>query len=402
MGYIISLSTVRNAFFYLLLACLLILPVTYFLAKSNRISFIPCYLIGISVLALIGSKEASIVWVNSKNTLLLLLLFLGYIALTALWSTEAGLKPFSLYAGYGLLIFTFIFGIAMLELRFEWFRDAFVLLLVLSATVSSCYSIYLFQHIQFDPLVNDRLYPLGALHNPVVGALSYGAVFVLAMSYLPTCADRVLQWLLIVSAAIILAGVFLTGTRSVWIGFIAAYASLVYLLPHARFRTKLALIAAGVISLVAVVTIIWSLGFDTALMARSTSFRPEIWHTVISKMLNDNLILGYGINSNASIKHAQLVFDHPHSIYISTLFYGGIVGLMLFLFIVVRIFYLSLRDIQGSSIIILTLFVFGLVCLLFDGNRLVRKIDFVWLLVWLPIAFFVAAQSQLKARQPTG
>ncbi len=394
MGCIISLSTTRNVIYYLLVTCLLLLPVTYFLAKSNRISFFPSYLVGLSVLGLIGTREFKAVFERSRTTLILILSFLAYSALTALWSNDPGLKPLALYAGYGLLILTFVFGIAMAELRFGWFRDVFLLLLVLSATVSACYSMYLFQIIQFDPLVDDRLYSLGGLHNPVVGALSYGAAFVLMMSYLPTTKETLLRVVLVLLMVILFAGIINTGTRSVWIGLIAAFICLVYLLPAANLKLKLGLGIGGILFAILSFAIILELGLDEKLLARSTSFRPEIWQNLMSKMMSAKLMLGYGINSSAEIHHVQYVFDHPHSIYLSTLFYGGVVGLVLFLSVISRVLYLQLTKPQASSIYIVTLLVFGLVCLIFDGNRLVRKIDFVWLLIWLPIAFSLSVECK--------
>ena len=35
----------------------------------------------------------------------------------------------------------------------------------------------------------------------------------------------------------------------------------------------------------------------------------------------------------------------------------------------------------------LSLLTYGFAVLMFDGNRLISKIDFIWLVFWLPVAF---------------
>ena len=136
-------------------------------------------------------------------------------------------------------------------------------------------------------------------------------------------------------------------------------------------------------------------GFTELMLKRSTSFRPEIWQATITQWLNGNLMLGAGIQTAFDLYIAPNKFMHPHSLYLSTLYYGGILGLGLLLMSIGRLFWVLLHkadlDVKTYA---LPLLVFGLVTLLFDGNRLVAKVDFLWLCFWLPVALTLLAESR--------
>ena len=59
------------------------------------------------------------------------------------------------------------------------------------------------------------------------------------------------------------------------------------------------------------------------------SGRTYIWDSAIHAIQN-NWLLGYGIQSPEVLKATFIGFSHPHNLLISILYYGGIVGLILF------------------------------------------------------------------------
>ena len=370
---------------------------TYFLAKTNRISFFPTYLIGLSVLGLISANEITQVLTRNRTALTILSIFLAYAALTVFWSNDAQFKTFALYTGYGLLIITFVIAIPLLAHRFPWFIDVFLRLLVLAAVISCCYSLCFYYLLDdYRPLGFDRLYSLGGLHNPVVSALSYGAALVLVLSFASICRDNALKVLTFFIGILLLAGIMHTGTRSVWIGLIAAGLCVIAVLPNPGAQKKLVLGVVGLTCLLIAGVSIWILGYHEALLERSTSFRPQIWVEFLTKIVSGNFFLGFGINTDPAFYADGIEFKHAHSIYLSTLFYGGIVGLGLFLTLIGQVIYTQVKNPTRLTIYVLPLLVFGLVCLVFDGNRLVRKVDFTWLLIWLPIALSLVDDTETK------
>ena len=59
------------------------------------------------------------------------------------------------------------------------------------------------------------------------------------------------------------------------------------------------------------------------------SGRTYIWDSAIHA-IQKNWLLGYGIQSPEVLKATFIGFSHPHNLFISILYYGGIVGLLLF------------------------------------------------------------------------
>ncbi len=396
MGLIIFLSNVRSVIFHVLLVSVLLLPITYFLAKSSVVVYFPSYLIGLSVLALLTTKEFSQVVRQSKTTLLYVVCFLIYMALSALWSANPSLKSLGLYLAYILLIITFVFSFSLLELRFPRFVELFLLLLLVSASISICYSIHLFQTLGYETPEDDRMYSMGGVSNPVISALSYGTVFVLSLSFLSQCKDRILGILIVLMMSIILIGIIYTQTRSVWVGIVAAFFTLIFVSSKSTFKHKLFQCGLAILVLLAILTIIWMLGYHESLLERSTSFRPEIWQEVTRRLPQDNLLFGYGIAANPEVHYQHLVFAHPHSIYLSTVFYGGLVGLALFFALLGRLAFVLVRNSNADLVLVMPLLVYGLVCLIVDGDKLVRKVNFIWLLVWLPVALAISQEVKSK------
>ena len=84
---------------------------------------------------------------------------------------------------------------------------------------------------------------------------------------------------------------------------------------------------------------------------------------------------------------------HSHSAFVATLYHGGVVGLALLLAIVAAASCRAWRIARGRGDPTgLVLLLFGVVCLLLDGNRLVSNPHLSsWLIFWLPVAWIISA-----------
>lgn len=364
--------------------------VTYYLAANGKINYFPTYLAGLAFVGLCFDRTLLRLLVSDRVAWAALVLVI-YLAATTLWTAPAHTP---LLLGYALLLLAFVFGIAIVHARFHWFLTGFITLLILSAVVSGIYSVYFFYALDYNPLdEKDRLYALGRLGSPVGGALSYGVALILATSRVATASALTERILWGGAAIFLLYTTGLTGTRSVWPGLLAAAIALVVMQHNRSLRGRVILASAIVAASVAVLATAIAFGYGDELLRRSTSFRPEIWSATLL-LLAESWLFGAGITADSTLYWQGLVFEHPHSIYFSTLFYGGAVGLVLLLGLIV-LSVMRLVKARGDAFAAgaLALLAFGAVTLAVDGNRVLEKMDFVWLAFWLPIALAISTRA---------
>ena len=371
----------------------------FFLAESGKINNFPTYAVGILFILLILLDRSAVRHFDAHIVLGIIGL-LTYFSLSALWAENGGPAAMLLYFGYSILILSFVCSVLLLQMHYQEFLRFLVWFTVLAAVVSASYSVHLhYAFPEYQPLLEDRLVALGRLHNPVISALSYGMAIVMALHLLifgNNNNDRFFSGFCIV---VLLVGVTLTYTRSVWIGVSVAtlYAIALYF-PGSTWRRA----AAAVLFLSVVVAIVLaSFGWDE-LVKRSTSFRPEIWEELINRTLKTNWLLGHGIIADSSVAHSSyehgtFSFHHAHSIYVATLFYGGVVGLLGLLGFLV---YLGLRLHQANGVETRGLanmaLIYAVVVMFFDGDRFLAKIDYFWIVFWLPVAITLIVDRQKR------
>jgi O-antigen ligase len=371
----------------------------FFLAESGKINNFPTYVVGI-LFILLMLLDRSAVRHFDAHLVLGITGLLTYFSLSALWADNGGLAAMLLYFGYSVLILSFVYSVLLLQMHYQEFLRFLVWFTVLAAVVSASYSVHLhYAFPEYQPLLEDRLVALGRLHNPVISALSYGMAIVMAL-HLLICGtnnnDRFFSGFCIV---VLLVGVTLTYTRSVWIGVSVTtlYAIALYF-PGSTWRR----VAAAVLFLSVVVAIMLaSFGWDE-LVKRSTSFRPEIWGELINRTLKTNWLLGHGIIADSSVAHSSyehgtFSFHHAHSMYVATLFYGGVIGLSGFLGFLV---YLGLRlhqadgdEKRGLATMAL---IYAVVVMFFDGDRFLAKVDYFWIVFWLPVAITLIVDREKR------
>ena len=77
-------------------------------------------------------------------------------------------------------------------------------------------------------------------------------------------------------------------------------------------------------------------------------------------------------------------------------FYGGLVGLGLFATFTALALFGTARPYSYHR----ALLMFGLATLLFDGDRLIEKVNFIWFVVWVPVGLALATHLQSDERVP--
>lgn len=125
--------------------------------------------------------------------------------------------------------------------------------------------------------------------------------------------------------------------------------------------------------------------------------RLRIWSITLDYAAQRPL-LGYGVATVATFGEDWITF--PHSMYFSALFYGGVIGLALMLFLFIAVAWRVLRTTQADGrAFLLALLSIPLVAGLADTGQFIKNPSPQWYIVWLPLVIAMALSGQ---RQPAG
>ena len=248
-----------------------------------------------------------------------------------------------------------------------------------------------------------RLIGLGQLDNNVVAALIFGVVLILVAE--EALRDRGAFWRRfgVLGTVVLGAVVLLSDSRN---GQISAVLGVgVLLLAHRvpnRQRFAVAVLGLGVILAAVLAALVANEAGRTLVLPRGDSFRPAIWLATLSAVADGGLWFGRGILTDDTLVTAIGEFPHPHNMYLSVLFQGGLVGVALFATLIAAVVR-TLLDHYRHRDAKLALGILGLAlpAWLLDGHELIDKVGMTWFLFWLPVAISLglAWMGRLDARR---
>jgi hypothetical protein len=125
-------------------------------------------------------------------------------------------------------------------------------------------------------------------------------------------------------------------------------------------------------------------------ISKGFSERDWIWLESAQHALRENLLLGTGYSGVGYIgKDMDKLMQHPHSVFVAQFYYGGLIGFMM----LCGVLFQAIRCLSHSYSLEYTIcsaaLCFACLALAFDGNRLVDKVNIIWLVFWLPIIMLV-------------
>lgn len=125
--------------------------------------------------------------------------------------------------------------------------------------------------------------------------------------------------------------------------------------------------------------------------------RQLIWYSAISETISNHPIVGAGTALARWVRISDgRSFEHAHSIYLSTFRYGGAIGLCLWIILLLTAAYTCHRvPVTQESVTCSLILIFSIVAYALDGNRLLVKVDHVWLAFWLPIGILAALSNSI-------
>jgi len=123
---------------------------------------------------------------------------------------------------------------------------------------------------------------------------------------------------------------------------------------------------------------------------RGTSHRPEIWaHT--SELIRQKPFFGHGLAANLPPSPTGF----PHSLYLSLLFYSGIVGLLMFVGLAVVVTRrLARRPVAAEQAWLAAVWLNGLLAGITDFGQITKGPGPLWAIIWLPVALVLSLPGQ--------
>ena len=345
---------------------------------------------------------AMLVTINQWNDVFSVRLMWGtvvlllYLALTSFWSNPfVGREAFSIFSR-AFLVFFFVVAFAECQLRGQlqrWLGRAMAVV----GSIATLAAIIVF--VVSDP-ADGRLNGLGQLDTHVIAALVYGVVLIFVLDTLVR--EQSLRWksFAVISGILIICAVLLSDSRNAWVSVLIGVG--VFMLAHAtrdkqRFLAGIA--AMGVVFGVLLAGLLANDVSREVLLPRGDSFRSIIWSSVVSDVIQQGPLFGLGILTDNDVSAGGNTFIHPHSMYLSVFFQGGLVGLTLFAVVVIGTLRVLLRH-YDSADAKLALGVLGIAlpAYLLDGHELIDKVGSTWLLFWLPVAISLGFRWSQPAR----
>ncbi|AQZ35213.1 hypothetical protein BHQ29_19320 [Pseudomonas sp. LPH1] len=328
-------------------------------------------------------------WRTNKVFGGLLLMLLGWAALSTLWTTaEEPLKELKrvLYVGLFLLLFQIL---AELRSAFVWkgLGLAFVAL-ALSCPVS----FYLFYVQGMHPLYA-RLDGIGQAGHPILGAYVMALAVMWGLQFMPRLAWQRVVWGMLI--ALLVTFIVLGQSRGALLALGLAALSMP-LWNGGRVAWLVAITAC-------VLAVLGAVLFMPFILERGFSYRPEIFASSM-QMIMHNPWLGLGIGSEYRVFTANFPdgFDHSHNAFTHAAIELGIPGLLLWGGLWLEAFRVAwLQRSSWEGRLLLSSLLVAFVALQFDAASLWDSPRAEWFVSWLPIGLAMAlAARRARSAEP--
>jgi len=125
----------------------------------------------------------------------------------------------------------------------------------------------------------------------------------------------------------------------------------------------------------------------------SYQYRLDIWGQLLVRIKNAPWF-GHGLNADPRTEVSiGVIWLHPHSVYVATLLYGGIVGLLLLMAVVISALWQGFGRVrQPMNLMAASMVLYGALCIAPNGNMLIHHPKPFWLFFWFPVALVVASE----------
>jgi O-antigen ligase len=306
--------------------------------------------------------------------------------LTLLWGVDDGHR--SLRFGVASVCTLGFLLTLLLTLEDAASRDRLGSALVAGGAVNAVWSIAVF--VITHP-VYPRLRGWGATTHEILGAavMTVPALTALARGLAPVVPVRV-RTANLAAFGIMAVFILLTESRG---PLVAGCAALLFLCAVSVWRVRAFACLAALIAIWAALPRAARQHSEAVLVQRGSSHRFEVWEYTLG-LIRDRPLFGHGLAANLHLDVGDVI-TFPHDLYLSLLFYSGVVGFSLFVCLALLLTWrLALRarrqwrDPEWAWMAALWIDV--LMVGLTDLGQITKGPGPMWFIVWLPVGLLLA------------
>lgn len=233
--------------------------------------------------------------------------------------------------------------------------------------------------------------------NTIISALFWVFLWLAMVWVYASSNSRLLQVLFYLASCVMLFAIYHTAARTAWLA-VAVGLGVLFAGAAAHERRRLLwLLVPSVVG-----GFLYLLLQSTAVIRAGLTYRDVVWLGHLERLESRwDWLFGYGLNGPVGqvvLPNKQIAI-HPHSIYVETLYLGGVFGLVLLLLLLGSAMYcLFNRKVQlaGKNFLGAVL-VGGAVAMVFDFSNAYGAPSLIWLWLWLPLALLLAAALRSKS-----
>ncbi|MBW2195119.1 MAG: O-antigen ligase family protein [Deltaproteobacteria bacterium] len=314
--------------------------------------------------------------------------FAIYLCLTLLWAENVGEDGPVYYLRRPIYLFVFLSLTIELVQRYPKFVDRLFISLCWVGAITGIISILsLYPSLSFE---RDRLsHMAGQLHNPIECGGVYGMLVLVA--YFGVLKRKVLnhKWIYVGLLLVSIVSVVLTQSRGPLSALVIAVVAGAVLTLDKKALGAVVLIILGLVILVN------SGNFGRRIFEKGWSHRFELAEETL-KRAQPSLIFGKGISTDTrfTLKDGKTRGD-GHNAYLGTILYGGLVGLLVLLVLIIIAFRESLRSFfHTKNITYFALLLFAAIAIITGEDKLTTHPDSLWMFFWLPLALLAGEEIQ--------
>lgn len=303
-----------------------------------------------------------------------------YMALSSSWTVGEPIRPlwkalsYTVYLWFYFSVLMFLFGG---DNRDYWVSNMGKSLLFFGAVIGGIGALYFYTTHAFP---SERLQPLISGENLIVTAQVLGFSILMGFNHYLRHGPR---WYWLVFILIATLCFLLAQSRGVILGFSLALAVWGVLSRNIK-------VAFAFFFLAIILSSAYFWGYLDRIF-NANSARYEIYQLTL-EAIQGNEWFGMGLMTNTN--EALKGYGYPHSIFMTTYYFGGVIGVLLLFSLILAALWRSLGQVckRGECLGFLLL-IYSLGIYIFDGGLLVGHFSGEWLLFWFPVIFIACQPS---------
>ena len=320
-------------------------------------------------------------------------LFIVYCSISVFWSPiidfDSSLKIVR-HAFYPLLFINIT--IHLLETNPKIFEKIFTWLIIAAVFGAALNILFWYKD---NPFPSSRLFGWGRIENPIVIGCIYGMIAIITITRAIRAETKRDILIYLATTLAFLGFILLTHSKLAQITF--SITLLVSVIIHFNRKAMIFLMSAALF----VVLFAWRAPevFQRYSFAKLPD-RYYIWKKVLYDSM-DAMFFGHGILAEMSAVASGVVHTTPHSIYVGTVFYFGIFGMLLLGVFIIWVLKISFDyGRQSKDYLVFILCIFGLIACAGDYGILIDHPNGLWVLFWLPTSLAISKYNQTKKAHP--